>query len=135
MSSFLSAAADTPENPMSEVEPSPPHTTTIVSRSPRSRNAALIPDASAAAEANGVRWTQTPNRIDRKHARDDRPARGRDNQDDLRLRFRSGESAEHVPHADGRSAACAGAVAGKEELLLRDDLLEPGGRHYIPTGT
>ena len=63
MSSFRSAAADTPENPMSEVEPSPPQTTTVVSSRPRSRSAALIPDASAAAEANGVRWTETPNAL------------------------------------------------------------------------
>ncbi len=46
---------------MSEVAPSPPQTTTCVSPRPRSRSAALIPDASAAAEANGVRWTLTPN--------------------------------------------------------------------------
>src|ERR1017187_5973578 len=63
MSSFLSAAADTPENPMSAVEPSPPQTTTVVSSRPRSRIAALIPDASAAADANGVRWTETPNAL------------------------------------------------------------------------
>ena len=62
-SSFRSAAADTPEKPMSDVEPSPPQTTTVVSPSPRSRNAALMPDASAAAEANGVRCTETPNAL------------------------------------------------------------------------
>ena len=55
MSSFRSAAAETLEKPMSQVEPSPPQTTTCVSPRPRSRNAALIADASAAAEANGVR--------------------------------------------------------------------------------
>ena len=63
MSSFLSAAADTPENPMSAVEPSPPQTTTVVSSRPSRRSAALIPDASAAAEANGVSWTETPNAL------------------------------------------------------------------------
>ena len=63
MSSFRSAAAETPENPMSQVEPSPPHTTTCVSPWPRSRSAALIADASAAAEAKGVRWTVTPNAL------------------------------------------------------------------------
>ena len=55
MSSFRSAAAETPEKPMSQVEPSPPQTTTCVSPRPRSRNPALIPDASEAAEAKGVR--------------------------------------------------------------------------------
>ena len=62
-SSFRSAAAETPEKPMSQVEPSPPQTTTVASPLPRSRSAALIPDASAAAEANGVRWTETPNAL------------------------------------------------------------------------
>ena len=60
-SSFRSAAAETPEKPMSHVAPSPAQTTTCVSSWPRRRSADLIPDASAAAEANGVRWTATPN--------------------------------------------------------------------------
>ena len=60
MSSLRSAAAETPEKPMSQVPPSPAQTTTCVSSCPCSRSAALIPDASAAAEANGVRWTVTP---------------------------------------------------------------------------
>ena len=59
MSSFRSAAAETPAKPMSKVEPSPPQTTTFVSPRPCSRSAALIPHASAAADANGVRWTAT----------------------------------------------------------------------------
>src|SRR5581483_9389219 len=60
-SSFLSAAADTPEKPMSAVAPSPAQTTTVASPRPRNRSDALMPDASAAADANGVRWTETPN--------------------------------------------------------------------------
>ena len=63
MSSFRSAAAETPAKPMSAVLPSPPHTTTVVSPAPRSRRAALMPDASAAADANGVRCTDTPNAL------------------------------------------------------------------------
>src|SRR5512140_2205350 len=61
MSSFRSAAAETVEKPMSFVEPSPPQTTTCVSPRPRWRSADLIPDASAAADANGARETETPN--------------------------------------------------------------------------
>src|SRR5579859_6594658 len=63
MSSFRSAAAETVERPMSFVEPSPPQTTTCVSPKPRWRSADLIPDASAAAEANGARETVTPNAL------------------------------------------------------------------------
>src|SRR6478736_4502578 len=63
MSSFRSAAAETVENPMSFVEPSPPHTTTCVSPRPRWRNADLIPDASAAADANGASDTEMPNDV------------------------------------------------------------------------
>jgi hypothetical protein len=59
MSSFRSAAAETQERPMSQVAPSPAQTTTLVSPRPRRRNAALSAEASAAAEANGVRWTAT----------------------------------------------------------------------------
>ena len=135
MSSFRSAAAETPEKPMSAVEPSPPQTTTVVSPRPRSRSAALMPDASAAAEANGVRWTATPNALTGKTPAMIVQHDGRDHEDDLRLRLRRGEAAEHVPDVDRGSAARAGAVAGKEELLLGDDLVEPGGHRYTPSGT
>ena len=49
---------------MSSVAPSPPHTTTIASStSPKPECRGQRPDASAPAEAKGVRWTVTPNAL------------------------------------------------------------------------
>ena len=135
MSSSLSAAAETHENPMSSVAPSPPHTTTVVFGRPRSRIAALIPDASAAAEANGVRWTATPNALTGKM-----PAMIVQHEAGITSTIcdsgaAAAKSAEHVPDVDRRPAPGAGAVAGQEELLLGYDLVQPGGHHDTPSGT
>ena len=118
MSSFRSAAAETPENPMSQVDAvSAPHDDLRVPW-PRSRSADLIPEASAAAEANGVRWTVDAERVHGPDAGDDRPARRRDHQHDLRLRPRGGEPVEHVPDVDRGAAAGARGMTGVQELLL-----------------
>ena len=50
-------------------------------------------------------------RADRIDARDDRPARGRDHENDPRLRLRPREGAEDMPDVDGRSTARAGGMA------------------------
>ncbi len=120
---------------MSQVEPSPPQTTTVVSPWPRSRSAALIPDASAAAEANGVRWTETPNALTGQT-----PAMIVQHEAGItRTIFdsgaRCGQAVEHVPDVDRGPAAGAGGVAGKQELLLGDDLVEPDGHLATPSGT
>ena len=43
-----------------------------------------------------------------------------------------GERAEEVAHVDRRPAAGAGGVAGEEEGLLVDDLVEPDGHGHAP---
>ena len=49
--------------------------------------------------------------------------------------FAAARPAEHMPNVDRRPAAGAGAVAGQQELLLGDDLVEPGRHRYTPPGT
>ena len=73
-------------------------------------------------------------RVRRKDAGDDRPARGRDHEHDLRAGPRRGQPAEHVPNVDRRPAARAGAVPGQQELVLRHDLVQPGRHRYTPSG-
>ena len=85
MSSFRSAAADTPEKPMSEVEPSPPQTTTVVSPRPRSRNAALSAGRLRRRRRERRQVDGDAERVDGVDTGDDRPARRRDHEDDLRL--------------------------------------------------
>ena len=43
-----------------------------------------------------------------------------------------GERAEEVAHVDRRPAAGAGGVAGEDERLLVDDVVEPDGHGYAP---
>ena len=130
MSSFRSAAAETVEKPMSFVEPSPPQTTTCVSPRPRCRSADLIPDASAAADANGARETVTPKALTgQAPAMIDQQEAGID-EDDLAVRARGRERAEEVAHVDRRPAAGARGVAGEDQRLLVDDVVEPDGHGY-----
>ena len=112
---------------MSEVAPSPAQTTTFTSSRPRSRSAALIPEASAAADANGVRCTVTPSAFTGQM-----PAMIVQHEAGMtRTVFDPGDAAaraaEHVADVDRGPAAGAGGVAGQEEALLGDDLVEPGG--------
>ena len=133
MSSFRSAAAETVEKPMSFVEPSPPQTTTCVSPRPRWRSADLIPDASAAAEANGASETETPNALTgQAPVMIDQHEAGID-EDDLAVGCRGVQRAEEVAHVDRRAAAGTGGVAGEEERFLVDDVVEPGGHGYAST--
>ena len=120
---------------MSDVEPSPPQTTTVVSPRPRRRSAALMPEASAAADANGVRWTETPNAFAGKT-----PAMIVQHEAGITITIfesgpRRGQPAEHVTNVDRRPAARAGAVPRQQELVLRHDLVQPGRHRYTPSGT